>query len=134
MSDLLHSAKSCPICQHELETRPVSPCMECGGDPRELRHLNDGTHSYGKVLLFGKFPIILCDFCQIDFGTYPSYFFGLSRRRHLGFNDISFIEEVKAEMNEDLYCPSCGYRLAFLNFVKEIRTQSQSDDSQESIA
>ncbi len=101
--------------------------MECGGDPREMKHLQEGTHSYGKVMLFGKFPIVLCDFCQIDFGTYPSYFFGLPRRKHLGFDDVTFVSEVPAIAGEDLYCSDCGYRLAFLNIVRDIRAVSEKE-------
>jgi hypothetical protein len=101
--------------------RDVSPCMECGGDPRELRMLEHQAHSYNALLVFGEYPLVLCDFCQVDFGTYPSYFFGLPRHRHLGFNDLVYQEKVAPTLSQDWVCGDCGYRLAFLNFVAKVR-------------
>ena len=111
----------CPLCEGPLEWREASPCMECGGDARELPYLHDGTHKYGEVLLLGKFPLVLCDFRQVDFGTWPSYYFGIPRRRHLGFNDLEFVKEQPALLGHDWYCDECGYRHAFLDFVARMR-------------
>ncbi|MEM7040640.1 MAG: hypothetical protein AAF570_26995 [Bacteroidota bacterium] len=118
----------CPVCEGPLERRTVSPCMECGGDPRELQHLADGTHNYARVRVFDRFSLILCDFCQIDFGTWPSYYFGMPRTRHLGFNDLTFAEEVPAKASEGDYCPDCGYRLPFLQFVVQVRAYFQDGE------
>lgn len=112
---------SCPLCEAAMRWRDVSPCMECGGDPRELRMLQDAAHRYFSVLVFGQFPVVLCDFCQIDFGTYPSYFFGLPRQQHLGFNDLRVVEAVEPSLGQDWVCTGCGYRQAFARFVQGMR-------------
>jgi hypothetical protein len=112
---------ACPLCAAGMHWRDVSPCMECGGDPRELKMLDDAAHSYHEVLVFGRFPIVLCDFCQIDFGTYPSYFFGLPRQQHLGFNDLHYSGTVQPTLGQDWVCTSCGYRMAFSKFVQALR-------------
>ena len=111
----------CPLCAAPMVWRPVSPCMECGADPRELKMLQDAAHSYHQVLVFGRFPVVLCDFCQIDFGTYPSYFFGLPRHHPLGFNDLVEVGSVAPVLEADWVCDSCGYRLEFLKFVTALR-------------
>ena len=112
---------ACPLCAQVMAWRPVSPCMECGGDPRELKMLQDQAHSYNEVLVFGRFRLLLCDFCQIDFGTYPSYFFGLPRNRHLGFNDLVYQRTVDPVLGHDWVCTGCGYRLAFTQAVLAMR-------------
>lgn len=117
-------APLCPLCNTALVWRPVSPCMECGGDPRELRMLEDLAHSYNEVLVFGEFSLVLCDFCQIDFGTYPSYFFGLPRHQHLGFNDLVFQQQIEPKLAFDWVCDHCGYRKGFLDFVSQLRARS----------
>ncbi len=101
--------------------RAVSPCMECGGDPRELKMLQDGAHSYNEVLVFGRFSLVLCDFCQIDFGTYPAYFFGLPRNKHLGFNDLAYQRMVEPVLGQDWVCTGCGYRMEFVQAVLGMR-------------
>jgi hypothetical protein len=115
------STMDCPLFNAAMALKPVSPCMECGGDARELRMLEDLAHSYNEVLVFGKHALVLCDFCQIDFGTYPSYFFGLPRHQHLGFNDLVFQRKVAPQLSQDWVCDHCGYRKAFTDFVLRLR-------------
>jgi hypothetical protein len=119
--DQIPNAQACPLCQSEMAWRDVSPCMECGGDSRELRMLDDRAHSYDEVKIFGQFPIVLCDFCQIDFGTNSAYFFGLPRHQHLGFNDLQVQRPVAPRLSQDWVCNGCGYRAAFMDFVLRLR-------------
>jgi hypothetical protein len=63
------SESNCPICNASLETRDVAPCWDCGALPIELSHLAEGRHKYAEFLIFDT-AIILCDFCQVDFGSY----------------------------------------------------------------
>ena len=111
----------CPLCYGELETREVTPCMECGGEPIELQHLAEGRHTYAELRVFGELALVLCDFCQVDFGSRDPAFFGLPRHARIGFDKMQFLRDVPATPGHDKYCPDCGLRLAFLKFVVAAR-------------
>lgn len=110
----------CPICFAALETRQVAPCWDCGADPAELIHLAEGIHSYAEFLILDT-PIVLCNFCKVDFNSYHAEYFGQTRRLRLG-HDLTFVRDVtNPQAAKDKYCPSCRRRLAFLRFVTSIR-------------
>ena len=111
----------CPVCAAELEIRDVAPCFDCGWDPGELEHLAEGKHTYTEVLAFG-IPIVVCNFCLVDFSSYDPAFFGRPPRTKLGLGEFV---EVRAITNpsggKDKFCPVCRRRLAFLRFLAQVR-------------
>jgi len=112
----------CPLCGAELEVRDVAPCAERGGQPQELDHFGDGRHTYAEMRIFGNLSLVLCDFCQVDFGSFDPQFFGLPRGTRIGFGKMEFVRRVEnLGLGKDKWCPQCGYRLAFLRFVAESR-------------
>ena len=116
------SDSQCPICYTPLEVTDVAPCMECGNDPQEIEHALAGTHTYAEMRIFGDLTLVLCDFCQVDFGSYDPAFFGLPRDARIGYEKMQFLRAVE-EVNicKDKYCPQCGYRLPFIKFVQQAR-------------
>jgi hypothetical protein len=85
-----------------------------------LDHLAEGRHKYAEFLIFDT-PIVLCDFCQVDFGSYAAQFFGQSHRVRYG-NGMTFVSEVlDLQASKDKYCANCGRRLAFLRFLARVR-------------
>ena len=77
----------CPICAAELEIRDVAPCFDCGWDPGELEHLAEGKHTYTEVLAFG-IPIVVRNFCLVDFSSYDPAFFNRPARTKLGLGEF----------------------------------------------
>ena len=116
----------CPVCYSELEVRVVAPCFDCGHDPAELDHLASGKHRYSEFLAFGV-PIVLCNFCQVDFSSYDPEYFNRPRGTKLGLPEFTFVRELRTpESAKDKFCPSCRRRLAFLRFLQEVRAASKS--------
>jgi len=113
------SESNCPICYASLEVRDVAPCWDCGADSAELGRLAEGCHKYAEFLIFDA--IILCDFCQVDFGSYAPDYFGRSHRVHYG-KGMAFVRDVlKPQASKDKFCANCGPRLAFLRFLARVR-------------
>ncbi len=111
----------CPICYTALETRDVAPCYDCGHDPVELGHFAAGKHTYDEVALLGA-RAVLCDSCQVDFGSYDPTYFGRPPGQHLG-RDIHLIRRLDAPSAlRDKFCPACQHRLAFVQFVQSARS------------
>jgi hypothetical protein len=114
------SETNCPICNASLETRDVAPCWDCGALPIELSHLAEGWHKYAEFLIFDT-AIILCDFRQVDFGSYAPDYFGQSHRVCYG-KGMTFVRDVSdARVTKDKYCGNGGRRLAFLRFLASVR-------------
>jgi hypothetical protein len=123
MSNVQIQPLLCPLCQSALEMREVTPCMDCGGHPREREHTAQGLHSYERLRAFGRFEIVLCDFCRIDFGSYPNYFFGLPSHQHTGYNSLESLGPYQGpKVVQDHFCNQCGYSLRFLQFVADARS------------
>lgn len=118
--------QQCPICATELEIREVSPCWDCGHDPAEFEHLRKGKHTYAKFQVFGS-PIVLCDFCMVDFSSYDPTEFGLARDVRIGLGTSEF-QEVKPlhdpGVERDLFCPACHRRLTYLNWLACVRDRN----------
>lgn len=112
----------CPICFGELEIREVAPCMDCGHLPEELEHLQEGKHTYDELEIVAGLRLVLCDLCQVDFGSYDPAYFGLPSKHRLTFQNMRAIRNVQnPSVGKDLYCQNCGKRLAFLKFVAAVR-------------
>ena len=113
----------CPLCYTPLEVRDVVPCWVCGHRPEEIDHALSGRHRYAEMRILGDLSAVWCDFCQVDFGSFAPQFFGLAKGSKIGFEHMYFVRSVDVHIGKDKYCPQCGYRLAFLNFVDEARRQ-----------
>lgn len=121
------SESNCPICYAALDVRDVAPCWDCGADPAELSHLAEGRHKYAEFLIFDS-PIVLCDFCQVDFGSYAAEYFGQSYRVRLG-KGLTFVRDVAdPQPSKDKYCANCGKRLAFLRFLACVRERGAASE------
>jgi hypothetical protein len=114
----------CPLCFGPLEVREVAPCHECGGEPGELEHFRAGTYTFAEYEVFPGQPLTLCNFCDVDFGSYDPAFFGLPPHTKLGYQYMRRLRPVDdPSLGTDKYCPRCGYRLRFLRFVAQSRQQ-----------
>ena len=111
----------CPICFEEIEVRDVAPCFDCGWDPTELEHLAAGKHTYMEVLAFG-IPIVVCNFCLVDFSSYDPAFFNLRPGAKIGLGEFVEVREIaNPSRSKDKFCPACRRRLAFLRFLEKVR-------------
>jgi hypothetical protein len=112
----------CPLCYTQLEVRDVAPCMDCGHLPQEVEHALAGKHTYAEMRIFDELSLILCDFCQVDFGSYDPTFFGLPKDARIGYEKMQFLQPVEDTfIRKDKCCPQCAYRLPFLKFVQKAR-------------
>ncbi|HEY8562145.1 MAG TPA: hypothetical protein VIL74_17355 [Pyrinomonadaceae bacterium] len=120
------SVDYCPICYLKLETAEVAPCHECGHLETEVEHAKQNIHSYAEMRIFGDLSLILCDFCQVDFGSYHPEFFGLPPKTKIGFRKMQFLRSVDDHsIKWDKVCPNCHHRVQFLEFVNRARELHQ---------
>ena len=120
---------NCPLCGDDMESREVSPCMDCGWDPVELDHLDDSKHTYHELEVLPGHRLVLCNFCMVDFGSYEPEYFGLPKNYSLGYEHMKMIRDVANPKQEiDSYCATCKGRSKFLNFVATVRTEGVSTD------
>ncbi len=115
----------CPLCSEELELREVAPCMYCGGYPEELNHFHEGQHTYAELEIFPNYKLVLCDFCQVDFGSHDPEFYGFHRSKKIGYEYMKHtFKVVPLSIGQDKYCTSCQLRLKYLDFVAAIRKEN----------
>lgn len=107
----------CPECQSELEVRDVAPCAECGHVEHEIEHALTGRHTFAEMRIFGDLSVVLCSFCQVDFGSFDPVFFGLPCDAEIGFEKMQFVRDAPVLIGKDKCCPRCNLRLTFLKFV-----------------
>lgn len=106
---------SCPICAGSLEMIDIAPCFDCGHSPSELGELVRGEHEYHVFEIWGH-EIVLCDFCDADFGSYYPEYWGLPRGPFPDYL-LALVRKVgNPEVGRDWFCPACKHRLAFLRF------------------
>lgn len=118
MSEVTH----CPLCFAQLEVRDVAPCAECGHNPDEIEHALAGMHTYAEMRIFGDLSVVLCNYCQLDFGSFDSIFFGVPDGKRIGYEHMQHVRDITdIQIGKDKYCPDCYYRLAFLDFVARAR-------------
>jgi hypothetical protein len=109
----------CAACGDEMTVRDVAPCLDCGGDPDEVRQLLRGDHRYGRVGLFdGE---VLCDFCDADMPSTDPRFWGfredLDWDRELAAHAHEELAEAPAPRRE-LACRSCSNTLRKQEFIR----------------
>jgi hypothetical protein len=106
-----------------VEIRDVAPCADCGHDQQEIDHALSGKHTYDLVRLFGRFTLILCDFCQVDFASYDPTYFGLAKGVDpLEASHLEFLKRIdQIYIGKDKFCPKCQHRQIFLDFVDKCR-------------
>ena len=110
----------CPVCSGELEERDVAPCYDCGHASSELGELSRGEHDYHVFTIFGQ-EIVLCDFCDADFGSYMPEYLGLPSGSPMDY-PLELVRKVIApRSSRDGYCVECQHRLAFQLFLKAVR-------------
>src|SRR4028119_1295081 len=104
---------NCPLCFAKMIVTDSSPCMECGADDFERDHYQ--SHDYTEYETYFGQRLILCDFCDVDFGSYDPTYFGFPKDRRLGLEEWNFIRDISdKELRPDKYCPECKHRLPFL--------------------
>lgn len=122
--------EQCPICYHELEVRECAPCDDCGGDPKEINDLRQGIHTYNTYEVYPGFRLTLCNFCDVDFGSYRSEYFGFPNGKRIGFQHFEFVKEVESpQVVKDKFCPQCFSRLTFLKFLSEVRNLNSKKEA-----
>jgi ribosomal protein S14 len=113
---------NCPLCFEDLETRLVARCDDCGADPKEIKHFEEKKHHYTEYEIFPGLNLTLCNFCDVDFGSYDPESFGLLKGTKIGFEKMKLIRSVQdPSLQKDNYCPNCGRRLSFLRFLMQSR-------------
>jgi hypothetical protein len=117
---------NCPICYSELVAREVAPCMDCGAS--ELGLQERLTATYTEYEVYFKHRLVLCNFCEVDFGSYKPEYFGFPGNKRVGLQDFNFIRQVTDKsLQVDKFCPECEKRLAFLKFVSLCRQNSLTE-------
>jgi hypothetical protein len=112
----------CPICYGELEVRELAPCDDCGAKPEELEHFRQGLHTYAVYRVFQDLELTLCNFCDVDFGSYNPEFFGLHKKSQIGYDKMSLVRRVdQPAVQLGKVCTQCGLRLTFARFVAQAR-------------
>ncbi len=98
--------------------------------PRELEELAEGAHRYREYRVWGL-RIVLCDFCDADFGSYFPSHFGFKAEDRARLDDLEFLREVEPSSapDYDKYCPKCQHRLAFLNFRRAAIDLNEKNDN-----
>lgn len=114
--------EQCPICYTELEVRDCAPCDDCGWSPTEIDHFKENKHIYRTYDVYKGLRLTLCNFCDVDFGSYKSELLGFANGQRIGYENLHLIKEIKTpQIAQDKFCPHCSYRLKFLNFLFDIR-------------
>lgn len=101
--------------------------MDCGHSPIELEHHAEDRHTYAEYRVFGSLSLILCNFCQVDFGSYDPTYFGLPKSARIGFEYMEFVRNYETfDKTFDKVCPVCVRRLSFLQFIASAHELHQS--------
>ncbi len=107
----------CPICYSELHIQLCSPCDDCGAVHSEINR-----QPYTIYEVYQGLRLTLCHYCEVDFGSYKSEYFGLENEKRIGFEQFNFVKQVDSPQSTRCKCCSeCGKKIKFLNFVAEVR-------------
>jgi hypothetical protein len=121
--------EQCPICFGELETRDCAPCDDCGWDPKEIQDLTEKKHVYKTYEVYKGLRLTLCNFCDVDFGSYKPVYFGFKNGRRIGFQNFNFVRQIgNPEIVKDKFCPECSKRLTFLRFLAAVRDSNEREN------
>ena len=122
------SKNYCPLCYSQLEVRDVAPCFDCGAFDRGIEHALTGQHTFAEWRILGEIKLVLCSFCRIEFYSYfdPGYFgFPSYERFKIALDQMEFVRSVDVYIGKDKFCPHHGRRLAFLEFLQQIRNLNE---------
>jgi len=101
--------------------------MSCGHVSEEIEEFRAGNHKYHELEVFPGLPLVLCEFCQVDFSSYDPTYFGLPRDRTSDLRRMNMItEDHTKETRSDLVCTKCNHPLPFLEFVAQARGQHRA--------
>lgn len=100
--------------------KELTPCMDCGGAESELNHFK--SHKYKEWEVIYNQRLVLRDFCEVDFGSYKSTFFGFKNTTNIGFENFNFVKDIKDKrLQIGLFCNNCRKPHDFLKFVSICR-------------
>lgn len=120
--------EQCPICFSDLELKDCAPCDDCGHLEEEIKHFKQGIHQYNIYNIYKGLRLQLCDFCEVDFGSYKSEYLGFNNNKRIGYGSFEFVFSVEnPSIEKDKYCPECGRRLKFLKFLRELREMLEKE-------
>lgn len=120
----MKNSPNCPICFEPMIRKELTPCMDCGGEESELGHFKE--HNYKEWEIVYDQRLILCDFCDVDFGSYKSDFFGFKNPRIIGFEHFNFVKDIKDKrLHTGLFCENCNMTHDFLKFVSVCRENNR---------
>jgi hypothetical protein len=106
----------------------VAPCAVCSDLPGEIDEFLAGKHTYHAMRIFGNLSLVLCNFHQVDFGSFDPTYFSLPKGTRIGLEKMQFALQVQnVGIEKDKHCPSCRYRLSWLEFVAEARELHAKD-------
>ncbi|MCC8468961.1 hypothetical protein LN470_03860 [Xanthomonas phaseoli] len=81
----------------------------------ELQECLRGEHEYHLFRIWGQ-EIVLCDFCDADFGSYFPNFWGLPAGCPPDY-PLELVTKIEnPHLAQDGHCAACQHRLAFLLF------------------
>jgi len=89
--DCKMTENNCPVCYSELVVKQLTPCMDCGGDDFEMDHYLE--HDYNEYEIYSGQRLVLCNFCDVDFGSYRGNYFGFKGNKKLGFEHFNLIKK-----------------------------------------
>jgi len=122
----MKNIQQCPVCFNEMTFQKVSPCMDCGDDPKEITDLLKNSHTYSEFEVSPGLRLILCNFCEADFSSYDPTYFGLPLGTKMGIGKMIFIRNIEdPKIIKDFVCPTCNHRLAFLDFMVRFRENNK---------
>jgi len=106
-----------------MEKIEVAPCYDCGHSEKELEELKKLEHEYHLFNVFGE-KIVLCDFCDADFGSYYPEYFGFPEGSPQDY-PMDLIKKItEPKPSKDHYCPKCQHRLSFIAFLTKVRKKN----------
>lgn len=113
----------CPICSTKMTVQSVAPCYDCGHADSEIGEFERREHEYHQFELWGH-SLVLCDFCDADFGSYYPEYWGLPAGPLPDYPLHLIGPLASPKISEDHVCDPCKHRLAFLNLLSAIRKQN----------
>lgn len=107
----------CGACGAEMVSRLVGPCLDCGGNPKEVEECLCGEHTYGAVDLFGG--ELLCDFCDADMPSTDPLFWGFPERFDwdVGLRQERYERHEGLKPKEEFACSHCHNTLRKQRFI-----------------
>ena len=106
-----------------MTDRAAAPCYDCGHSESEIGEFERGEHEYNVFDLWGH-ELVLCDFCDADFGSYFPEHWGLppGPLPEYPLNHLHLL--ALPTLTTDACCPTCNHRLAFLKVLAAARAKN----------